>query len=66
MCYGPEFTSQSFQSWLKKVGIEPIRIYTCSPWENGYNERFNGTLRHEVLNTEWFTTIGQARTVIRK
>lgn len=61
---GPEFISQSFQSWLKKVGIEPIRIYPGSPWENGYNERFNGTLRHEVLNTEWFTTIGQARTVI--
>ena len=37
-----------------------------SPWENGYNERFNGTLRHEVLNTEWFTTIGQVRTAIGK
>ena len=45
---------------------ERIRIYPGSPWENGYNERFNGTLRHEVLNTEWFTTISQARTVIGK
>ena len=36
----------------------------CSPWENGYNERFNGTLRHEVLKTEWFTSIDQARVVI--
>jgi len=38
--------------------------YSGSPWENGYNERFNGTLRNEVLNAEWFSTIHQAQTVI--
>ncbi len=63
---GPEFVSESFQIWLKKVGVKPIRIYPGSPWENGYNERFNGTLRREVLNTEWFISIDQARTVIGK
>ena len=63
---GPEFASEAFQTWLCKVGISPIRIYPGSPWENGYNERFNGTLRHEVLNTEWFITLDQARTVIGK
>jgi transposase InsO family protein len=31
---------------------------------NGYNERFNGTLRREVLNAEWFATTRQAQTVI--
>ena len=54
---GPEFISKAFKTWLTKVGIKPIRIYPGSPWENGYNERFNGTLRREVLNGEWFTTI---------
>ena len=44
----------------------PIRIYPGSPWENGYNERFNGTLRHEVLNAEWFTTTKQAQIVINQ
>lgn len=63
---GPEFSSENFQNWLTKVGIKPIRIYQGSPWENGYNERFNGTLRREVLNAEWFTTLDQARTVIGK
>jgi transposase InsO family protein len=29
-----------------------MQIYPGSPWENGYNERFNGTLRKEVLNAE--------------
>jgi transposase InsO family protein len=33
------------QDWLARVGIKPVRIYPGSPWENGYNERFNGTLR---------------------
>ena len=51
---GPEFVAQAMQDWLARVGIKPIRIYPGSPWENGYNERFNGTLRREVLNAEWF------------
>ena len=42
---GLEFTAEVFQRWLTKVGIKPIRIYPGSPWENGYNERLNGTLR---------------------
>ncbi|MBS8225539.1 integrase core domain-containing protein [Vannielia litorea] len=41
-----------------------MRIYPGSPWENGYNERLNGTLRREVLNAEWFTTARQAQIVI--
>lgn len=63
---GPEFIAGALQTWLKKVGIKPIQIYPGSPWENGYNERFNGTLRREVLNAEWFSTIRQAQIVIGK
>ena len=61
---GPEFASEATQGWLEKVGVKPIRIYPGSPWENGYNERFNCTLRREILNAEWFTTIRQAQVVI--
>jgi len=63
---GPEFSSEPFKEWLTKGGIKPIRIYPGSPWENGYNERFNGTLRREVLNAEWFATTRQAQTVINQ
>lgn len=42
---------------LMAIGSKPLQIYPGSPWEKGYNERFNGTLRHEVLNAEWFTSI---------
>ena len=69
---GPEFIAEAFQAWLTTVGVKPIHIYPGSPWgesrigSNGYNERFNGTLRREVLNVEWFSTIDQAKTVIGK
>jgi len=54
------------QDCLARVGIKPIRIYPGSPWENGYSERFNGTLRHQVLNDQWFTTTKQAQIVINQ
>jgi len=49
---GPEFIVENFQTWLTRSGIKPIR------------ERFSGTLRREVLNAEWFTSIRQAQVVI--
>ena len=61
---GPEFSAAPFRDWLNRVGVAPIRIYPGSPWENGYNERFNGTLRRELLNAEWFATTRQAQTAI--
>ena len=61
---GPEFVAEAMQSWLVRVGIKPIRIYPGSTWENGYNERFNGELRREILNAERFTTTKRAQIVI--
>ena len=37
---------------MKTLFIEP-----GSPWENGYNESFNGTLRNELLKRESFYAI---------
>ncbi len=61
---GPEFTAEVFQKWLAKVGIKPIRVYPGSPCENGCNERFNGTLRREIVDVEWFVTTKQAQAAI--
>ena len=61
---GREFIAKALLEWFNRVGIKPIQIHPGSPWENGYNERFNGTLRAEVLNAEWFSTTKQAQTVI--
>ena len=35
-----------------------------SPWENGYNESFNGRLRDECLNVELFNTLMEAKVII--
>ncbi len=36
----------------------------ASPWENGYNEIFNGRLRDELLNGEVFYTLKEAQIII--
>ncbi len=35
-----------------------------SSWENGYCESFNGKLRDECLNVNWFDTLDDARGLI--
>ena len=37
-----------------------------SPWENGYNESFNGKLRDELLNGEIFYNLKEAKVMIEK
>ena len=61
---GPEFIAEAVRDWIAAVGAQTAYITPGSPWENGYNERFNGTLRREVLNAEWFHTTKQAQIVI--
>ncbi len=47
---GSEFTAKSIKEWLPKLGVKTLYIEPGSPWENGYNESFNGRLRDEYLN----------------
>ena len=61
---GPEFTAKVVRQWLGSVGVKTLFIEPGSPWENGYNESFNGKLRDEVLNREVFSTLKEAKTVI--
>ncbi|MEL6365876.1 MAG: transposase, partial [Pseudomonadota bacterium] len=37
-----------------------------SPWENGYNESFNGKLRDELLNVELFNDLREAKVLIER
>jgi transposase InsO family protein len=62
----PEFTCEPLEDSVTKGGIKPINIHPGSPWENGNHERFDGTLRREALNAEWFAAIRQAQTVINQ
>ena len=42
---GPEFTAKVVSKWLERIGVRTLFIEPGSPWENGYNESFNGKLR---------------------
>ena len=58
---GPEFTSKMVRGWLERVGVKTLFIEPGSPWENGYNESFNGKLRDELLNREIFYSLKEVQ-----
>jgi transposase InsO family protein len=49
---------------LERIGDRTAFIEPGSPWENGYNESFNGKPRDELLNREIFYTIQEAKVLI--
>jgi putative transposase len=63
---GPEFTAKAVRNWLERLGVQTLFIEPDSPWENGYNESFNGKLRDELLNGEIFTTLLEAKVLIEQ
>jgi len=62
--YGGEFTAGVVRGWLKQIRVNTLYIEPGSPWENGYNESFNGKLRDELLNRELFYSLAEARYLI--
>jgi len=63
---GPEFTAKRVREWLGHLGVKTLFIEPGSPWENGYNESFNGKLRDELLNGELFDTLLEARVLVER
>lgn len=54
---GSEFIHRVLKKWLSDHGIKIMYIEPGSPWENPYVESFNGKLRDECLNREWFLSL---------
>ena len=63
---GPEFTAVMLRKWLTRIGSKTLFIEPGSPWENGFNESFNGKLRDELLNGEIFYTLKEAKVLIEE
>ena len=63
---GSEFTAHAVRDWLGRIGVKTLYIEPGSPWENGYNESFNSKLRDEILNTEIFYTLKEAKVLIER
>ena len=58
---GPEFTGKALDEWAYKTGVKLNFIRPGKPIENAYIESFNGKLRDECLNQNWFVTLKDAR-----
>jgi putative transposase len=61
---GPEFTGRHMDEWAFRHGIKLNFIRPGKPIENAFAESFNGRLRDECLNTNWFLNLKHAREVI--
>lgn len=52
------------RDWLAHIGVKTAYIEPGSPWENGYCERFNGTLRNELPDGDIFHGVKEARVLV--
>ena len=61
---GPEFISAALDQWAHAHGVQLHFSRPGKPVDNAFIESFNGRLRDECLNTNWFYGLEQAREVI--
>ena len=61
---GPEFLGKALDEWAYRKGVKLDFIRPGKPIENAYAESFNGRLRDECLNTNWFVSLKEAREII--
>jgi putative transposase len=63
---GPEFAGKALDEWAYRRGIKLSFIRPGKPVENAFAESFNGRLRDECLNTNWFLSLKHAKDVIEE
>src|SRR4030042_4837949 len=63
---GPEFIRNALDVWAYHRGVKLTFIRPGKPVENAYIESFNGRLRDECLNENWFLTLEHARMIIEQ
>lgn len=63
---GPEFVGRALDEWAYRRGVRLNFIRPGKPIENALVESFNGRLRDECLNINWFISLKQAREIIEE
>jgi putative transposase len=61
---GPEFLGEAFISWTKAAGTAIQYIQPGKPNQNAYIERFNRTLREELLDATLFMRMDDVREAV--
>ncbi len=63
---GSEFSGRALEAWAMANEVRLCFIRPGRPVENGFIESFNGRLRDECLNVEWFSSLDDARQKLAK
>src|SRR5580704_7733870 len=63
---GPEFRGRALAAWSAERGVRLEFIQPGKPVQNAYIESFNGRLRDECLNANWFTSLRDAQRKIEE
>jgi len=63
---GSESTGRALEAWAIQHGVQLCFIRPGRPVENGFIESFNGRLRDECLNVEWFNSLHDARQTLAR
>jgi putative transposase len=58
---GPEYISETLAEWAEGNGVEIRFIQPGNPQQNAYVERFNRTVRYELLAQNLFKNIGEVQ-----
>jgi putative transposase len=61
---GPDFTTKRVRDWLASLEVCTHFIEPVAPWEYGFIERLNGSLRDKSLNCETIDTMPKAQVSI--
>ena len=63
---GPAFIATRLRNWLTSIGVKDNLYRTGQPWENGYCESFNGTLKNELPSGEIFHGTKKAQALVNQ
>ena len=61
---GPEFISNALDQWASQHGVTLRFSRPGKPVDNAFVESFNGRLRDECLNANWFYSFDEAKRLI--
>jgi putative transposase len=63
---GSEFISKAVDEWAHRNKVKLDFSRPGKPTDNAFIESFNGRLRQECLNQNWFTSLADAKRIVEE